>query len=305
MSWSLAVPLIMSGLSIAQGYMGSEASQRNADASRAWGAYNAAQARRFSEFNADAIEKLASINSALIDASTETNVKITEALSQYNATLRVQAAEYNAKLLEKEAELVWQSQELDQEIFARQASILQKETRARFASSGVDVNSGSPVDYMVDQSTQIHLESFIIRHNAEIQMGKLLDAAALGRWQGEAEASAIMFQGAMESLTLETQANIQMSQLNSQAAYDAIMTRYSGELRASQILNDATWQASQYEQEGTMSLITGLFQGASWAAKAYELNALTNLGSTPTSTASTPSSTTLTGTSGGNWTIIR
>lgn len=265
------IPAIMAGISLTQGYAGSVSGKRNANAARAWGAYNAAMARRYSNFNAQSIEEIAKVNSLLLSSTAETNAKVTEALAQYNATLRVQTSEYNAQLLEKEAELVWQAEKLDQVIFARQAELLQKDTRARFASSGIDVNNGSPVDYMVDQATQLHLESFIIRHNADIQAGKLLDAAALGRWQGEAEASAMMYEGAMNSQSLTTQASIQISQLNAQAAYDAVIERFSGEVRASQILSDAEWKASQYRQEGLMSLLTGLFQGASWGSKSYGL----------------------------------
>lgn len=275
MSFSIVFPLAMAGLSLLQGSVGYDAGKRNAKAMRSWGAYNAAQARRFSEFNADSIRALADINIALLETSTEINVNITEALAQYNATLRVQASEYNAQLLEKEAELVWQAQELDQALFQRQADILKKDTRAKFAASGVEINTGSPVEFMVDQSTQLYLESFIIRHNAEIQMGKLLDAAALGRWQGEAEAAALLFEGSMQSLSIETQKDIQVSNLSAQAAYDVAMERFSGSIRSYQILSDAKWKASQYEQEGIMSLISGLFQGASWATKAYEWNYMT------------------------------
>lgn len=263
------VPAVMAGISLIQGFAGSETGKRNADAARAWGAYNAAMARRYSNFNADSIEKIAQLNSVLLSSTAETNSKITEALAQYNSTLRVQASEFNARLLEKEAELVWQAEELDQAIFARQAELLQKDTRSRFASSGIDVNNGSPVDFMVDQATQINLESFIIRHNADIQAGKLLDAAALGRWQGEAEAAAMMYEGSMTSLSLTTQASMQISQLNAQAAYDALIERFNGEVRASQILSDAEWKASQYKQDGLMSLLTGLFQGASWGLKSF------------------------------------
>lgn len=276
MSLAIAIPAAMAGVSVFQGLVGNAAARRNARAVRAWGAYNSAMARRYSAFNANAIEELAKVNSFLIEATAETNIKIKEALTQYNAALRVQVAEQNAALLEKEAALVWEAQELDQTLFRRQAELLQKDSRAKFASSGVDMNSGSPVDYMVDQSTQIELESFIIRHNADIQIGKILDAAALGRWQGEAEASAIMFEGALENLTTGTQSKMQMMQLNAQAAYDAIMTRFSGDVRATQILSDSTWKAAQYESEGTMALISGIFQGASWAAMGYEWNSILN-----------------------------
>lgn len=264
------IPVVMAGLSMVQGWAGNAQQRSNAKAAEAWGVYNASIAKKFAEFNADSIERLAAVNSAFVFESAETNASVVEAIAQYNATLRVQTAEYNAQLLEKEAALVWDAQELDQEIFWRSAEQLQKETRATFASSGVEINTGSPVDYVVDQRTQAKLESFVIRHNAEIQMEKLLDAAALGRWQGEAEAAAMIYEGNMEALTIRSQGALDSSQINVQGAYDALMTRFSGEVRAEQIISESKWQASQYTASGVQSLLTGLFQGASWGSKAYQ-----------------------------------
>lgn len=276
--------VVMGAMSLAQGLFGSSTAKANADATRAWGAYNAAMAIRASEFNASAIEKIAALNSAAVLGVADIDIALNTALTEYNATLRVQTAEYNAQLLEKEAALVWEAQELDQVLLERQAEILYKDTRAAYASSGVEINVGSPVEYLVDQATQIKLESFVIRHNADIQMGKLLDAAALGRWQGEAEAAAMIYEGQLENLSTKFQSGITSNQINVQAAYDAVVERFSGQLRASQILQDSEWKASLYSMQGTQSLLTGLFQGASWAAKGYEYNYSTTTSTTSTNT---------------------
>jgi hypothetical protein len=264
-----AIPFILGGLSVASGLLDAATGKANAVASEAWGRYNASLALQFAEFNANSIEQLGAINAEFIFQSAESQAKITEALAQYNAALRVQTAEYNAQLLEKEAALVWEAQELDQVLFAREAETRLKEMRATFGSSGVDVNTGTPVDYLVDQSTQAHLEAFIIRHNADIQMGKLLDAAALGRWEGEAEAAAMIFQGQMEAASLRLEGQMQSTMTEIQAGYDAVMARFEGEIRASQIISESLWQSSQYNQSAIQSIFSGLFQGASWAARGY------------------------------------
>ena len=264
------IPAVMAGISLIQGLSGSAQAKRNAELAMEWGEYNAAQARRYADFNARSILAVSSINSQMVGFESEMNAAITTEIAKYNAALRVQTAEYNAQLLEREAELVWNQQELDQAIWKRESERAMKQTRAKFGSSGIEVNVGSPIDYMVDQSTQAKLESFIIRHNADIQMGKLLDAAALGRWEGEREAANMVFQAQLENLSLTTTAALKQNQINVQGAYDAVMARYSGEMQANQILFEAQWQAAEYTMSGMNSLLAGLFQGGSWAAKSYE-----------------------------------
>ena len=263
------IPAVMAGVSLLQGAASSRQARQYADAARAWGEYNAAQARKYADFNARSILAVADLNSQMVGLEASMNSTITTEIAKYNAAIRVQAAEYNAQLLEKEAELVWQQQELDQMIWQRESERTMKQTRAKFGSAGIEVNVGSPVDYMVDQATQAKLESFVIRHNADIQMGKLLDAAALGRWEGEQEAAALIYQAQLENLSLTTTASMQMNAINVQGAYDAIMARYSGEMQANEILFNAEWQASEYRAAATNSLLGGLFSGASWASRSY------------------------------------
>lgn len=287
----MAWPFIaMAALSAVQGFAGNAQAEQNADAAEAWGIYNASIAKKFADFNADSIERLAAVNSALVMQGAETNALVVEALAQYNATLRVQTAEYDAQLLEKEAALVWEAQELDQEILAREAEIRQKTARATFASSGVEINTGSPVEYTVDQATQANLEAFVIRHNADVQMGKLLDAAALSRWQGEAEAAAMIYEAQLEGLSIRSQGALDATQINVQGAYDAVLTRFSGTIRAEQIISESQWEASQYRNSGNQSLLAGLFQGASWASKSYGSYHASTIESPLTTPTSTPSS---------------
>lgn len=260
---------LLAGLSLLQGYSSYQSYQQNAEAAEAWGHYNAGLARKYAEFNAQSIEQLGALNAQMIYQSSESQALITEALAQYNATLRVQTAEYNAQLLEKEAALVWEAQELDQITFAREAETRLKAQRTHFASSGIEINTGSPLDYMVDQSTQAHLESFVIAHNADIEMSKILDAAALSRWEGQAEAAQLVFQGQMDSASLRLEGQMESSMTSIQSFYDSIMARFEGEIRAEQILSEALWSASQSSRVGVQSAFDALFQGASWAARDY------------------------------------
>lgn len=263
-------PAVMGVAYIAQSIWGSSIQEQNAEVAAEWAAYNAAQAQQTAEFNATAIEELAAVNSNLIYTSAENSAVITESLAKFNAALRVQVAEYNAQLLEKEAALVWEAQELDQIIYAREAERTIKDIRAGFASRGVEIAVGSPVDYVVDQATQAKLESFVIRHNADIQMTKLLDAAALSRWEGQAAAAAIVYESQLTALSTRTQGKLDATMVDIQGAYDAAMTRFNGTTESYQILQEGLWQSSQYSQAATQTLITGLFQGTASLIQAYE-----------------------------------
>lgn len=278
------VPAIIGAASVVQSIWGSSTQSANAEVAAEWARYNAAQAQKNAEFNASAMESLAAVNASLIYSSAENTALITESLARYNAAIRVQVSEYNAQLLEKEAALVWEAQELDQILYAREAERTIKEMRAEFASRGIEINDGSPLDYIVDQATQAKLEAFIIRHNADIQMTKLLDAAALSRWEGQMEAATIIMEGQMSALGTRTQGQLDATAVEIQGAYDAAMTRFTGETQSYQILAEGLWDASQYSQAATQSLISGLFQGTAYAIKAYESYATTN--STSTSTTS-------------------
>lgn len=276
------IPVVVGAAAIFQSMSASDAQAKNAEISEEWAYYNAAQAQKAAEFNASAIESLAEVNASLIYTSTENSAMIVESLARYNAAIRVQVAEYNAQLLEKEAALVWEAQELDQVLYAREAERTIKDLRAQFASNGIEITNGSPLDYIVDQATQAKLEAFIIRHNADIEMTKLLDAAALSRWEGEMEAATIIMEGQMSALSTRTQGQLDASAVTIQGAYDAAMARFTGEIQESSILQEGLWNASQYSQAATQTLISGLFSGISSGLQSYSA-----LNSTTTTTADT------------------
>ena len=270
-------PAIMGAMAIGQGVSQYRTEKDNAEYAEEWADYNAAIARRNADFNATAIDDLAKINADFQLMAGDTEATIADNLSAYNAALRLQASEFNALLLEQDALYTWEAQKLDQLLFQQQVDQLIAASQNAYAGAGVEISSGTPLDLMVDQKTQAKLQSFIIRHNAHIQVSKILDAAAMSRWEGEAETAAILYQGDMAALSARTNSILGATNTTTQAAYDALVTRYTGEVNADQAERQGDYAKRTYDQRATNSLVSGLFNAGSYGAKAYKQYSIDNM----------------------------
>jgi hypothetical protein len=87
-----------------------------------------------------------------------------------------QAAEYNAQLMERNARIADMQAadatargDVAEKQFRLQVSKLKGSQRSDFASSGVVVDTGSPLDVALDTTEQGELDALTIRHNASVE----------------------------------------------------------------------------------------------------------------------------------------
>lgn len=86
------------------------------------------------------------------------------------------AAEYNATILERNAQIAdmqvenaRQRGELEEKQFRLSLSKLKGEQRASFGASGAVVDTGSPLDVLLDTAEQGEFDALTIRHNAAVE----------------------------------------------------------------------------------------------------------------------------------------
>lgn len=109
-----------------------------------------------------------------------------QAYSNYQETKAENAAaEYNAQLLERNAQIAdMQAQqaaqrgELEEKQFRLRLSQFKGEQRASFGASGAVVDTGSPLDVLVDTAEQGELDALTIRHNAAIEVWGIRNQSA-------------------------------------------------------------------------------------------------------------------------------
>lgn len=247
----------------------STVSGANANITQEWGEYNAEVAQENAAFNAAAIEELGWINNQFLQLSTEAQAVATEELGIFNASLRILAAEQNTQLLEKEAGLVWEKQGLDQFLLGQEVSKVIAASRNAYAGAGIEVNVGAPVDLLIDQKTQAALESHVIRYNAEIAMDKLLDAAAIGEWEAEMEATSIIYSAKSSADLMRTNAEIAGIQNSIQTAFDVFIINKTGDATSASVLHSASNQANQIVARGNQLMINGLFNAGTSLANEW------------------------------------
>jgi hypothetical protein len=256
------------GASIGGGYDQLNTAYDNAAAVRVTGQYNAQHAVQVARYNASVARTVATANAGLALMGATASSQATTAITDYNARLQRAVSEYNASLLEDDAELIWQASELDVFQFERAAQVMRGAARAAYGASGVvlDISTDTPSQVMLDMETEAALEVAIMRHNADIQAGRLLNAAAQSRWEGQVMANKILYEGyTSASLTMLQGAMGAAAELGL-GYIQANQIEWQGARQAENILRNAWWGSEQYKQQGQQQLVDGLFRGLGYYA---------------------------------------
>lgn len=229
------------------------AASYNAQQSMATGIGNAANTEAFAIYNAGEVMRSANTNYDLIGKVAEHNAKV-----QYEIT------DYNSSLLDDEIARVWNDADLSMAQLSRQGLQKVGHQIATYAASGVMIGDGQSLDQAIlDSQTQLDMDMSILRHNAEVSVGKLRDEQAKGEWQGRVAAQQIMYEGQVKQFDVMNNAFSQSSTIVKQGYYEGNTQRYNAGVQANSTLYNGAIESSRYKAAATQALVDGLFKYAS------------------------------------------
>jgi hypothetical protein len=247
----------------------SQANKRNARLSSEWAQYNAAVAQGVGRANAQAANDFAAINASMVMMGAQAEAAIAAKTAEYNAGIRLQVAEYNARMIEKEIPLIWDQANLDIFNLGQEMDQLVGANRAMYGASGVRLDEGTPLDVEVSNRTQEAMEVAIIRHNADVAAARLVDQAAMSRWEGTVEAGQIMYEGRMSGALSLARGTLQAGGMLAQGSYDSAMLKYNAAVNSRRMTIGGRVKAADYRAAGDRALVDGLFNATSKGVQAY------------------------------------
>lgn len=233
------------------------------DTDRSYANYNAGKTLEAGGANAYSTRAVAGLNSqmSLLAGQTEANSLIL--MADYNSAVKSLLGDKNAQILENEANIVWQQAGLDvkqlEDTFSRQKG----EMQVGYAASGVIMNQDSPLDAVVDAQTKHEMDVFVVKHGADIQANKLLDAAARSRWEGNMEAQSIAFEGRMNAIRAVGNATLRSLGYQAQGAIDAESILYNASVDSDRIKHGGYAQGDYADSKADSDMWSGIFNTAS------------------------------------------
>ena len=277
MAWPVVLAIASMAMQVGAGVAGKKAAKNQA----AWNDYyareNAAAARETGKWNADVVKQTAEFNNALAMSVTGMEVESTLAIAKYNAALRVSLADYNAEVLENEAKYVAESADLDVDLLNLATKQYIGSARNSYAGAGIRLDEGTTKDMIVDARTQQELQTFIIRHNADVEMTRLVNASSMGRWQGEMEAATILFDAKMTGQTALAKTQLGVLSSTMQAETDSAMIAVNTANQVQKIITTGQWDSMQLNASGNQAMLQGLVNGGSSLTTAYQKGTFDNL----------------------------
>ena len=252
------------GVSLASAAYSQISGQNAAATQREYAKVNSANLLSASYYNNLQATDLAGFSAQLAMTAASVTNEITSAVAERNAEAILMAAAKNTELLEREAEYVYQQADLN--IFQReqQGARTVGSITAAYGASGAQLNiaGDAPMAGIINTKVQNELDTFIIRHGANIQAGKLLDAAATSEWEGQQAANTMLFEAYAQSIrtTAGTQLSVLGSMMQTQLGTQAGF--YNATIDAMNVASGGAFAASQASQAGTQGMFSGLMNAA-------------------------------------------
>ena len=258
-----ALPYVYSAVS---GYSQNKTqSNMEADAALA----NSLAIRNSGDANVNAIMTLGSVNARLAMEAAKMENANRQALIDSNIRSKLFLSNYEATLLENEALLIGEAVDLDIKQLERKHEKAIGAMRTNQAASGAIIDQDSPAQAVADAREQQELEKFIIRRGGDIQMQKLLDKAAYGRWEAGLEANTMAFEGRLLQSSNITGAFLRGFGITSQAMIDAGVTGYNASIGANQAFTTGMQKSDAYDSAASSAFWSGIFGAGTSAAKNY------------------------------------
>jgi hypothetical protein len=230
---------------------------------------NSLAIRNSGDANVNAILAIGGINAKMAMAAAGAENQNRRALIDSNIRSKLFLSNYESTLLENEALLIGEAVELDVKQLERKHAKAIGSMRTSQAASGAIIDQDSPAQAVADAREQQELEKFIIRRGGDIQMQKLMDKAAFGRWEAGLEANSMAVEGRILETSNITGAFLRGFGITSQASIDAQVTGYNSGINAGQAYNTGMQKSDAYSNTAASSFWSGMFGAGTSAAKNY------------------------------------
>jgi len=100
------------------------------------------------------------------------------------AEAQKQAADYNADVMDAQAQSERDAASFEENRQREEASKLRARQRVAYASSGVDLSEGTPLEVLGQQAGEMEMDAMAIRYNGELKAKQSESQAAIYRMQG-------------------------------------------------------------------------------------------------------------------------
>lgn len=220
-------------------------------------------------YNAKALQTIAAINSSIGIAGAQIENASNRAITEMNIDNKLFLSNYEASLLENEAMLIGEAAELDLKQLERKHVQAIGEMRTTQAASGAIIDQDTPALAVEDAKEQQELERFIVRRGADIQMAKLMDRAAFGRWEAALEANSMATSGRLLETTNIAGAFLKGFGISTQAGLDAGSVLYNSGVSSGQAYTTGMQKSDASANQASTSFWNGVFGAGSSVAKNY------------------------------------
>ncbi|MGD9156922.1 MAG: hypothetical protein PVG39_00820 [Desulfobacteraceae bacterium] len=231
---------------------------QNADNVLALAKANSAALAKLGDSQAGAILAMGKVNAMISLGLGEMEYELIMEKAKFNAKVSSMIGDYNAHLLEDEARLIWNQADLDEERLEEEYARAEGHMQVGFGASGVIMDQDSPLEAIIGLRTQGAMDKFILRHNADIKAGKVLDAAARSRWEGNFAAQQMIIEGQLNAFNSYANRYLSAAGSIAQANISAKATAYNYSVQAWQALNNGLVQYSNAKNSAQASLLSGL-----------------------------------------------
>jgi len=269
MSAVVAMVAVTAASAIAQGLMSSSAAKANAYNAQEWAEYNAAVARQVGKTNALATAQFAQLNAQMLMMGASAEAAIANQVAKYNAGIRLQISEANAKAFESEIPIIWDAANLDTFKLEQEIDQISGANRTAYGFANVRLDEGTPLQAEISLRTQEAMDAFVIKHNAQIAVARMVDKASMSRWQGKVEAGQILYEGRMSGATSLMRGTLAAGGVMAQGMYDATIGRYNAGVESRQLLSAGFYQSKAYDAEATRALVNTGFKVGTAVASYY------------------------------------
>ena len=110
---------------------------------------------------------------------------VVSAMSAMNAAdAQKQALDYNADVMDAQAQSEREAAAFSETQQREQAAKLRARQRVAYASSGIDLSEGTPLEVLGQQAGEMEMDALTIRYNGEVKAKQSESQAAIYRMQG-------------------------------------------------------------------------------------------------------------------------
>ena len=271
-SW---IPIaVAAGSSMLGGYLNSQATESNANASQTAALTNANSVKNTGILNATMIGNLGKYNANLQMASSRVASDSLLAVARYNAGLQQSVSAFNISLMENELPLLMDQYELDslhikQERAREKGSII-----ATQAASGTVIGIGSNAEVVIDQETQAALDQTVLRHNLDITTTNLLNSISSQKYTTQMAIEKTMFEAQVGSYNTLTQGRMNAMGTMGQTLIDRNTTLANAEANAGTLISQGNAAYTTGQNQSSSQLWSGVLSGIGTAATMYAGNSL-------------------------------